>query len=64
MEGYRDEEFTKKFLNYIEDLNFADLTEDDKRLLFSHAIKFNSVSHRAYLHLKAWIDQWEFDSHD
>lgn len=30
------------------DLNFADLTKADKKVLFGNALKFNPVSHRAH----------------
>lgn len=45
--GYNDSEFNELFINFINELNFSLLTLDEKNLIFSYALKYNTISRRA-----------------
>ena len=47
MNGYNDAEFNDLFIDFINDLNFSLLTPDEKDLVFSYALKYNTISRKA-----------------
>jgi predicted transport protein len=52
--GYNDAEFNELFINFINDLNFALLTLDEKDLIFSFALKYNTISRKAQDYIMKW----------
>lgn len=57
--GCSEEEFTNKFLNYLEQLDFGDLTEQDRAALFSVAMSYHGVSQGAQEFMVTWLEKWQ-----
>lgn len=55
LKGYNDEEFKDLFIAFINDLNFSQMTLDEKEIIFSHALKYNTISKQAQSFILNWF---------
>lgn len=55
LEGHVEPEFEDQFVRYILQLDFDHVTDEEKRVIMSKVLKFNTVSRSGVEALRAWL---------
>ena len=55
LEGFTEQDFDVAFLKFVLELDYSNISEGDKKVIFGNALKYQTLSKRAQVYLEKWL---------
>ena len=55
LEGFTDQDFDETFLKFVLELDYSNVSEAEKKVVFGNAMKYQTLSKRAQDYLQQWL---------